>query len=137
MDSRDAARRGALEAYSWPIPSLSAPSFASLTTSGPGWYLVGDAAGLVDPITREGIYFALASGEWAADAIAAAGTGAERQYHERVRDEIGSELVRAARYKAGFFSPGSRGCWSMRWRKAPACARSWPDSSPVRSLMRR
>src|SRR5215831_15398342 len=36
--------------YSWPIPSLSAKSFGTLTTSGPGWCLVGDAAGLVDPI---------------------------------------------------------------------------------------
>jgi geranylgeranyl reductase family protein len=96
---------GALDAYSWPIPSLSARSVASLTTSGPGWYLVGDAAGLVDPITREGIYFALQSGAWAADAIASAGVGPARQYHERVRDEIGSELIRAARYKAGFFRP--------------------------------
>jgi geranylgeranyl reductase family protein len=96
---------GALDAYSWPIPSLSPQSFASLTTSGPGWYLVGDAAGLVDPITREGIYFALQSGAWAAHAIAAHAARPERQYHERVRDEIGSELMRAARYKAGFFRP--------------------------------
>lgn len=96
---------GALDAYSWPIPSLSAASFASLTTSGPGWYLAGDAAGLVDPITREGIYFALLSGEWAAQAIASSGALPERQYHQRVQEEIGAELVRAARYKAGFFRP--------------------------------
>ena len=96
---------GTLEAYSWPIPSLSAHSFASLTTSGPGWCLVGDAAGLVDPITREGIYFALLSGEWAARALASRDASAERQYHERVCDEIGAELSRAARFKAGFFRP--------------------------------
>jgi geranylgeranyl reductase family protein len=97
--------RGALDAYSWPIPSLRARSFENLTTSGPGWYLVGDAAGLVDPITREGIYFALLSGEWAGHAIASAGPRREAQYHERIRDEIGAELIRAARYKAGFFRP--------------------------------
>jgi geranylgeranyl reductase family protein len=96
---------GLLDAYSWPIPSLSAHSFGSLTTSGPGWCLVGDAAGLVDPITREGIYFALLSGEWAARAIAATDGFAGRQYHERVCDEIGAELSRAARFKAGFFQP--------------------------------
>jgi len=95
---------GPLDAYSWPIPSLSAASAGALTTSGPGWYLAGDAAGLVDPITREGIYFALLSGDWAARALATTGGGApERRYHERVQDEIGAELVRAARYKAGFF----------------------------------
>jgi len=102
----DHSDRGTLDAYSWPIPSLSAASAASLTTSGPGWYLVGDAAGLVDPITREGIYFALLSGEWAARAIATSNGGPpERRYHARVQDEIGTELVRAARYKAGFFRP--------------------------------
>ena len=96
---------GTLEAYSWPIPSLSAKSFGSLTTSGPGWCLAGDAAGLVDPITREGIYFALLSGEWAARALASDDASAQRQYHERVCDDIGAELARAARYKAGFFRP--------------------------------
>ncbi len=96
---------GTLEAYSWPIPSLSARSFGALTTSGPGWCLVGDAAGLVDPITREGIYFALLSGEWAARAIASGGATAQRQYHERICDDIGAELSRAARYKASFFRP--------------------------------
>ena len=33
----------------------------SLDLAGPGWLTVGDAAGLVDPITREGIFFALQS----------------------------------------------------------------------------
>ncbi len=58
-----------LEPYSWPIPSLSAADFGALAVSGPRWLLLGDAAGLVDPITREGIFFALASGDWAADAL--------------------------------------------------------------------
>ena len=60
-----------LEPYSWPIPSLAARDFDALTLAGPRWVLVGDAAGLVDPITREGIFFALASGQWIADALLA------------------------------------------------------------------
>ncbi len=94
-----------LEPYSWPIPSLSADGFGSLTTSGPGWYLAGDAAGLVDPITREGIYFALLSGEWAAQAAASSAPAPHAQYHERIQDEIAADLARAARYKSGFFRP--------------------------------
>jgi len=98
--------RGTLEPYSWPIPSLSSSRFESLTLEGRGWYLVGDAAGLVDPITREGIYFALRSGELAAHAVAASGTGRTRQeYGEAVQDEIVAELRRAANYKARFFRP--------------------------------
>jgi flavin-dependent dehydrogenase len=37
--------------------------------AGPGWLLVGDAAGFLDPFTGEGIYRALRSGRAAADAI--------------------------------------------------------------------
>jgi len=94
-----------LSAYAWPIPSLSARTFGAVTTAGPGWCLAGDAAGLVDPITREGIYFALLSGQWAAEALASSDDGAHRRYHERVADDIVSELALAARYKAGFFKP--------------------------------
>ena len=94
-----------LEPYSWPIPSLSAAGFGSLTTSGPGWFLAGDAAGLVDPITREGIYFALLSGEWAAQAAASSGRAPHARYRERIHDEIAADLARAARYRAGFFRP--------------------------------
>lgn len=94
-----------LEAYSWPIPSLSASDFGALTTGEPGWFLVGDAAGLVDPITREGIYFALLSGEWAADASASEDRVAHRRYRERVHDEIAADLACAAHYKMRFFHP--------------------------------
>src|SRR2546422_5845440 len=90
-----------LESYSWPIPSLTARGFETLTVAGPRWFLVGDAAGLVDPITREGIYFALLSGQWAADALLSDAANPSRCYAERVRDEIAAELARAARFKIG------------------------------------
>jgi flavin-dependent dehydrogenase len=93
-----------LDWYSWPIPSLSASDFARQTIAGPRWCLVGDAAGLVDPITREGIYFALASAGWAADALATR-QNPSREYTSRVRHDAGRELEAAARLKAGFFRP--------------------------------
>src|SRR5262249_42566220 len=96
---------GVLEPYAWPIPSLSARDLGRLAPAGPRWLLVGDAAGLVDPITREGIYFAIASGEWAAEAICARGASHEARYRGRVHDEAVAELSRAARLKAGFFRP--------------------------------
>jgi geranylgeranyl reductase family protein len=94
----------ALETYSWPIPSLGAADFSHLTLAGPRWCLAGDAAGLVDPITREGIFFALQSGAFAAQA-AMSGDPA-RAYAARVNDAISPELRRAAQLKAGFFRPG-------------------------------
>jgi menaquinone-9 beta-reductase len=48
--------------------------------SGPGWMLVGDAAGFVDPFTGEGIYRALRSARAAAEAIAGGDAGAEDRY---------------------------------------------------------
>jgi geranylgeranyl reductase family protein len=98
------ARGARLQQYSWPIPSLGAASLESLEVAGDRWLTLGDAAGLVDPITREGIYFALQSAAFAADAIAGAADTA-REYTERVRDGILAELLRAARFKAGFFQP--------------------------------
>jgi geranylgeranyl reductase family protein len=96
-----------LEPYSWPIPSLSARDLDALELAGPRWALVGDAAGLVDPITREGIFFALASGQWIADALTSHGRASG--YVPRVRDEAIAELRRAARLKAGFFRPAFAG----------------------------
>jgi geranylgeranyl reductase family protein len=92
-----------LQPYAWPIPSLEAADLQLLAPSGPGWFLVGDAAGLVDPLTREGIYFALVSAAWAADAIASGDRESWRQYAERVRGEIGAELAMAARMKQRFY----------------------------------
>ena len=94
-----------LEPYSWPIPSLSSRDFLSAHIAGPGWVTVGDAAGLVDPITREGIFFALQSAAAAADALSSSIEDRSSRYTDAVRDEIGTDLARAARYKAGFFRP--------------------------------
>src|SRR5262249_13912426 len=94
-----------LDPYAWPIPSLGVRDLGRLAPSGRRWLLVGDAAGLVDPITREGIYFAIASGEWAAAALRESGASCETRDRARVPDEAGAELSRAARLKAGFFRP--------------------------------
>ncbi len=103
LDGYSPAAGHARRRYAWPIPSLDARDLDAEQPSGDGWMLLGDAAGLVDPITREGIFFALRSGILAAAAL---GSGAPaRSYAEGVRDELHDELRRAARLKAGFFRP--------------------------------
>ena len=89
--------------YAWPIPSLSPRDLERERPSGPTWMLLGDAAGLVDPITREGIFFAMRSGQLAAAALGTHEPG--RAYQTSIRDEIHSELRRAAALKASFFRP--------------------------------
>ena len=114
-----------LEPYAWPIPSLGARDLERLDVAGPRWFLLGDAAGLVDPITREGIYFALASGQWAADAwLSGDGPGA---YTVRVRDEAAPELARAARLKAGFFRPAFTGLMMHALQQSPGIRRVMAD----------
>ena len=65
--------------------------------------LLGDAAGLVDPITREGIYFAIRSGQLAAKSLL--GPNSAGEYAAAIRDEMHAELRRAALLKAGLFRP--------------------------------
>jgi geranylgeranyl diphosphate/geranylgeranyl-bacteriochlorophyllide a reductase len=89
--------------YAWPIPSLDADDLDGECPAGTGWMLLGDAAGLVDPITREGIFFAIRSGMLAAEALARPRSA--WIYTRSVREEIHEELRRAARLKAGFFRP--------------------------------
>ncbi len=94
------------EPYSWPIPSLSEEDLAAPPPDGDRWLLLGDAAGLVDPLTREGIYYALLSGELAADAIAGGPEGATAGYRARVAAKVLPELRRAAALARGFFGAG-------------------------------
>jgi geranylgeranyl reductase family protein len=48
--------------------------------AGPGWLLVGDAAGFIDPFSGEGIFRALRSARAAATALAAGDRGVEDRY---------------------------------------------------------
>ena len=114
-----------MESYSWPIPSLDATAFDTLDLAAARWALVGDAAGLVDPITREGIYFALASGQWAADAVLAGRFPVE--YAARVRDEIAADLACAARLKAGFYRPAFIGLLMQALARSEAVRRIMVD----------
>ena len=92
--------------YSWPIPSLRVGDFKDLPVAGNRWLLLGDAAGLVDPLTREGIFYALLSGEMAARSITRAVGDPGRSYRAQLTDTIVPELRRAAALKSAFFNAG-------------------------------
>jgi geranylgeranyl reductase family protein len=55
--------------YSHLLPCLDTPAWKRNRVSGDGWMAIGDAAGLVDPITGEGLYYAVRSADLAAKAI--------------------------------------------------------------------
>ena len=53
----------------FPVKVTKDFSYRADRISGDGWVLVGDAFGFIDPIYSSGLFFALKSGEMAADAI--------------------------------------------------------------------
>jgi flavin-dependent dehydrogenase len=55
--------------YSHLLPCLDTPAWKRNRVSGDGWLATGDAAGLVDPITGEGLYYAVRSADLATSAI--------------------------------------------------------------------
>ena len=86
------------EFYSAPVPCLGPRSWSKNQVAGERWALVGDAAGFVDPITGEGIYYAFKSAQILAETI-------ERtsEYSAKANTEIGRELARAARMYKRFY----------------------------------
>jgi geranylgeranyl reductase family protein len=68
MDERGISRSGATY-FGHMLPSLDSAGWKRNRVAGDGWMAVGDAAGLVDPITGEGIYYAIRSGDLASQVI--------------------------------------------------------------------
>ncbi len=65
--------------------------------------VVGDAAGLLEPWTREGISYALRSGTWAGEIAARARTPAQlAEYDQRVNRELGPEMAAGRRLLQAF-----------------------------------
>ena len=87
--------------YAHILPSLTPASLGSMKLCGDGWALIGDAAGLVDAITGEGLYYALRSAEILSEAIA---SGQPNTYAQTAHTEILCELMRAARIANRFYS---------------------------------
>jgi geranylgeranyl reductase family protein len=68
MDERGISRKDAAF-YSHMLPSLEMPGWRKNRIAGDRWIAVGDAAGLVDPITGEGLYYAMRSGDLASRVV--------------------------------------------------------------------
>jgi geranylgeranyl reductase family protein len=92
--------RATAERYAARIPGLAATTWDSRTASGDDWALLGDAAGFADPVTGEGIYYALRSAELFAEAYL---SGAPSSYEKKWREDFGGELRRAAQMRRRFY----------------------------------
>ncbi|HEX6649021.1 MAG TPA: NAD(P)/FAD-dependent oxidoreductase [Pyrinomonadaceae bacterium] len=88
------------ERYAARIPGLAAETWDQRTVCGEDWALLGDAAGFADPVTGEGIYYALRSAELLAQAYLG---GELSSYETKWRADFGAELRRAAQMRRRFY----------------------------------
>jgi geranylgeranyl reductase family protein len=88
------------ERYAARIPGLAPRTWDARKACGEGWALLGDAAGFADPVTGEGIYYALRSAELFADAFL---KGTPNEYERLWRADFGAELRRASEMRRRFY----------------------------------
>jgi geranylgeranyl reductase family protein len=88
------------ERYAARIPGLNPSTWDTRRAAGPSWALLGDAAGFADPVTGEGIYYAIRSAELFAECFLA---GKPLEYEERWREDFGNELRRASQIRRRFY----------------------------------
>lgn len=67
--------------YGHMLPSLEGSSWKENRVAGDRWMAVGDAGGLVDPITGEGLYYAIRSGDLASQILLSDCYTPEQQAH--------------------------------------------------------
>lgn len=87
--------------YAHVLPAYTAAALRAMRFSGGDWAVVGDAAGLVDPITGEGLYYALRSGELCAAALLA---GRIEGYGPALGADVLPDLELAARIARRFYT---------------------------------
>ena len=92
--------RATAERYAARIPGLAPKTWDTRKVSGDDWALLGDAAGFADPVTGEGIYYALRSAELFAEAYL---SGSPQSYEKRWSEDFGAELRRAAQMRPRFY----------------------------------
>ena len=97
----DPAETAAWPVYSALIPSLNPQSLHGNRIHGDGWALVGDAAGFADPITCEGIYYALRSGDLLAGAII---EGQAASYADRCQEDFAADFIHGAELFEKFYA---------------------------------
>ena len=88
------------ERYAARIPGLAPETLDARRAAGDDWALLGDAAGFADPVTGEGIYYALRSAELFAKCFLAGDVAA---YEKAWRADFGRELRRASQMRRRFY----------------------------------
>lgn len=91
MEENSLSREGAVF-YSHLLPCLGTPAWKHNRVAGEGWLAIGDAAGLVDPITGEGLYYALRSADLAVQSLTEGPAAASASYRRLLRRDFTLDL---------------------------------------------
>jgi flavin-dependent dehydrogenase len=86
--------------YSHVLPSPRERTLSERTVLGKNWALIGDAAAWVDPLTGEGLFYAMKSGELLGKSLA---EGCPEKYPAWVKAAFSAELEFAARIVRRFY----------------------------------
>ena len=86
--------------YSHVLPSPQVSTLSQRNVVGKNWALVGDAAALVDPLTGEGLFYAIRSGELLGRSLA---EGCPERYPAWIKAAFSNELEFAARIVRRFY----------------------------------
>jgi flavin-dependent dehydrogenase len=114
MDEKGISRKDA-KLYGHMLPALECGGWRNNRVAGNGWLAVGDAGGLVDPITGEGLYYAVRSGDLASQVILG-DTDPEKHpelYHQLISRDFGLDLTYGAGLAKRLF------CGALMFRAVP------------------
>ncbi len=99
VDTQKIATEGA-QFYSHVLPSPQERTLSERNVLGKNWALIGDAAAWVDPLTGEGLFYAMRSGELLGKSLA---EGCPEKYPAWVKASFSAELEFAARIVRRFY----------------------------------
>ncbi len=106
--------------------------------AGDGWAVAGDVGRAVDPLTREGIFYAMLSGQMLAECLAA---GRPERYPALWRGTTAGEFARASRLASVFFDRRFIEALVVLCGRSPTIAATMSDliggRQPYRGLRRR
>jgi geranylgeranyl reductase family protein len=132
--------------YSHLLPALETSAWKRNRVAGDGWLAVGDAAGLVDPITGEGIYYAIHSARLAVESLLANPANPGEAYRGLLNRDIIDDLefgsTLAHRVFNGSFLAGSVTSRMVQFTRRSPCFRSvmqdlFDGTQPYTGLKRR
>jgi geranylgeranyl reductase family protein len=125
MEEKGICRKEA-KFYGHMLPALDSRGWRNNRVAGDGWLAVGDAGGLVDPITGEGLYYAVRSGDLASQVVLDEQEPAKRaeRYRQLIARDFGLDLTYGAGLAKRLF------CGAMLYRAVPSRMIQFMKRSP-------